>query len=97
MSILPNFFRSLILASLLSFAAPIVLFGGVLASLSLLSYIPLVEAIAQFTQAQILQFLAVFGNGCPLEGILTIGFTFSIVGAMFDTYAFYRYQNLRRN
>jgi len=42
----------------------------------------------------LLSFLAVFGTGSPLEGVLVIGMTCSIVGALFDTYAFYRYQSL---
>lgn len=95
MSILPNFLRSLLLTSLLTFAAPILLVGGVLASLSILSYIPILEAMGQTGAAQVCMFLAVFGNGCPLEGILVIGLACGLVGALFDTYTFYHYQNLR--
>lgn len=95
MSIFPNFLRSLLLTSVLSFTAPLLLVGGVWVSLFLLGYIPLLEAIAQTGSEQILNFLAIFGNGCPLEGILVIGCTCGFVGALFDTYAFYRYQTLR--
>lgn len=97
MSILPNFLRSLLLTTILSFTAPILLVGTALTSFSLLSYIPQLEAATQLSIGQVLQFLAVFGNGCPLEGLLVIGLTCGLVGAMFDTYAFYRYQNLRGN
>ncbi|GAC1459093.1 MAG: hypothetical protein NVSMB70_03950 [Chamaesiphon sp.] len=66
-----------------------------LASVCLVGYIPGLEAIAQTSSTQILQFLATFGSGCPVQGVLVIGFTCSFVGALFDTYAFYRYQTLR--
>jgi len=54
MSILPNFLRSLLLTSVFSFVAPIVLVGGAWISLSLIGYIPGLEgkSIAE----QILQF-----------------------------------------
>lgn len=95
MRIVPNFLRSLLLTSVLSFAAPLLLVGGALVSLSLLGYIPLLEKIGQTGAEQILGFLAIFGSGCPLEGILVIGCACGFVGGLFDTYAFYRYQNLR--
>ena len=93
MSILPNFLRSLLLTSVFSFVAPIVLFGGALVSLSLIRYIPGLEgkSIAE----QILQFLATFGSGNSLRGLVVISLTCSLVGALFDTYAFYRYKSLR--
>ncbi len=97
MSIFPNYLRSLLLTSILSFAAPILLLGGMLASVSILRYIPVLENIGQTSTAQILKFLAIFGSGCPFEGLMVIGFTCSIAGALFDTYAFYNYQNLRGN
>lgn len=95
MSILPNFLRSLLLTSVLSFVAPILLLGGVLVSLSLIGYIPGLEGSTQLITEQILQFLATFGSGNPFQGLVVIGLTCSLVGALFDTYAFYRYQGLR--
>ncbi|MBD2183723.1 hypothetical protein H6S82_07985 [Planktothrix sp. FACHB-1355] len=97
MNIMPNFFRSLLLTSFLSFVAPILLVGGTLAGLSLIGYIPVLGIIGQSGAESIWKFLVVFGNGCPIEGLLTIGLTCAFVGAMFDTYAFYRYQTLRGN
>jgi len=94
MSIFPNFLRSLVLTILLSFVAPIVLITVFLASLSAIGYVPGLESIGQTGTTQLLQFLAVFGSGCPLQGVIVIGFTCSLVGALFDTYSFYRYQNL---
>ncbi|UBF27893.1 hypothetical protein K9N68_08335 [Kovacikia minuta CCNUW1] len=89
------FLRSLVLTSVLSFIAPVLLIGCILAVLSLISQIPVIEAIAQVGAGQILEFLAVFGSGDVVEGLLVIGLTCGLVGALFDTYAFYRHQNLR--
>ena len=97
MSIFPNFLRSLLLTIILSFAAPILLVGGGLAVVFLVGYIPGLAAMGQTAAAQILQFLATFGTGRPVQGILVIGWTCSFVGGLFDTYAFYRYQNLGGN
>ncbi|MBW4618660.1 MAG: hypothetical protein KME17_04635 [Cyanosarcina radialis HA8281-LM2] len=93
----PNFLRSLVLAIVMSFLAPTLLVAGLLTSLSVASYLPGIEIIGQTAIAQVLHFLATFGNGCPWEGILVIGLTWSFVGALFDTYAFYRYQSWRSN
>lgn len=95
MSILPNFLRSLLLTSFLSFSAPVLLVGGMLASLCLLSYIPGIEIIGQSGVESVCQFLTTFGNGNPIEGVVVIGLTCALVGGLFDTYAFYRHQTLR--
>ncbi|HAZ49440.1 MAG TPA: hypothetical protein DCZ55_34595 [Cyanobacteria bacterium UBA11371] len=97
MSILPNFFRSLLLTSIFSFATPILLVGGMLGGSFLVRYIPGLQIIGQSGADCIWQFLAIFGSGSPSEGILAIAFTFGLVGVLFDTYAFYRYQTLRGN
>lgn len=96
MSILPNL-RSLCLATLLSFAVPILLFGAVLAGLSLVGYVPGLEDIGQAGATSILSFLAVFGSGCPVQGLLIIGMSCGLVGGLFDTYTSYRYQKLSGN
>lgn len=97
MIILPNFLRSLLLTIVFSFVAPILLVGGAIVSLSLIGYIPGPEGIAEAIAEQILQFLATFGSGNPFRGIVVISLTCSLVAALFDTYAFYRYQSLRGN
>jgi hypothetical protein len=97
MTIFPNFLRSLVLAVVISFLAPTLLVAGILAGLSVISYLPGIEIVGQTAIDQVLQFLAIFGNGCAWEGILIIGLTWSFVGALFDTYAFYRYQSWRSN
>ncbi|MGA7934109.1 MAG: hypothetical protein WCA35_11225 [Kovacikia sp.] len=95
MMISVSFLRSLILTSVLSFIAPVLLIGTVLCGLALIGQIPIIEPIAQTGSTQILRFLAVFGSGDAVEGLLIIGITCGIVGALFDTYAYYRHHNLR--
>lgn len=95
MSISPNLLRSILLTIALSFVAPVLLFGALLVSLSLIGHIPLLEAIASSMTKQILHFLATFGSYNPFRGLIVIGITCSLVGALFDIYTFYRYQSLR--
>ena len=95
MSILLNFLRSLLLTSLLSFAAPILLIGGIWVILCAIAFLPGLESISQSQTEMLIQFLATFGSGQPRQGLWVIGLTCSLVGALFDIYAFYRYQTLR--
>ncbi|MDJ1184854.1 hypothetical protein [Roseofilum casamattae] len=92
MNFLLIFIRSLCLAVLLSFVTPWVVVGGIMLSLDLGTQIPGLTALSQEWENCIWHFLAVFGNGEPLEGLLVLGVTCSIVGAMFDAFAFYREQ-----
>jgi len=91
MSIFPNFLRSLLLTGLLSFIAPLLLIGAGLTSCSLIGLVPALQAVGRSGEDQILQFLATFGSGCPLQGFLVIGLAFGLVGALFDTYAAYQH------
>jgi hypothetical protein len=95
MSILPNFVRSLLLTIVFTFVAPLLLVGGALTFILLIGYIPGWQGISQEIVLSILQFLASFGSGNSFTGTVVIALTFSLVGALFDTYAFYRYQMLR--
>lgn len=97
MKIIASFLRSLLLASFFSFAAPILLFSGAIASFVLLSYIPSLRFFGQAGLEQICSFLTTFGSGQPLEGILIIGAVCSLVGALFDTYVFCQRQVVRRD
>ena len=91
MSIFPNFLRSLLLTSLLSFLAPLLLIVAGLTSFSLIGMVPTLQGIGHSGENLILQFLATFGSGCPLQGFLVIGTTFGLVGALFDTYASFQH------
>ncbi|WP_341733853.1 hypothetical protein [Microcoleus sp. EPA2] len=87
MSIFPNFLRSVLLSSLLSFFAPLVLIGVGWTSFLLIGLVPALQGVGRSGEHLILQFLATFGSGCPLQGFLVIGTTFGLVGALFNTYA----------
>lgn len=95
MTILVNFLRSLLLTIIFGFTAPILFVGALLASFVLIGYIPGLQDIASAFANLILQFLATFGSGAPIRGLITIALTCSFVAALFDTYVHYRYQILR--
>ncbi|MDJ1174859.1 hypothetical protein [Roseofilum capinflatum] len=92
MNVLLIFIRSLCLAIVLSFVAPWIIIGGVMIGLDLGTQIPGLTTLSQAGESFIWHILAIFGNGEPLEGLLVLGVTSSLVGAMFDAFAFYREQ-----
>ncbi len=90
-----NFFLSLFLAAFVSFAAPVILIAGILGFLILTSHIPGFLEVSNQGMSYVGDFLAVFGDGKPLQGIITIGITVSIAGILLDILNFYRYQSLQ--
>ncbi len=91
-----NLLRSLVLSTLLSFIAPLVLVGGILTALYATSFVPGIQDLSQSVAGQILRFLAVFGSGYPVQGIFIIGIAFALVGSLFDLFNFlYVYQGTR--
>jgi hypothetical protein len=80
---------------MLSFTAPILLIGALLLGLSFFSWIPILETLAQLGLQQILQFLSVFGQGDVFQGTVIISFTCSLVGTLFDSYAYYQRQSIK--
>lgn len=95
MTVMINFLRSLLLSIIFSFVAPMFLFGSVLCALSVAGYIPGLQEVTEVVSSLITEFLSVFGSGTPVGGLFVICSTCSFVGALFDTYAYYRYQILR--
>ena len=95
MSILPSFRPTLALTIVFSFVAPIFLVSGLLISFSVLSHLPGLTAISAAINQGITEFLAAFGSGNSWRGMAIIGLACSFVGALFDTYNFNRYRNLR--
>ncbi|WP_414581052.1 hypothetical protein [Scytonema sp. PCC 10023] len=95
MTVMTNFLRSLVLSIIFSFVAPMFLFGITLLVLSLVGYIPGLQGVTEVITTLIMEFLAIFGSGTPVGGLFVISLTCSFVGALFDTYAYYRYQILR--
>jgi hypothetical protein len=96
MSILPSLLRSLVLTGIFSFLIPIIFIGLILATLALLGHIPHLEMVGVEGVDHILQFLAVFGSGSALRGVVAISSASTLVGVLFDAYALYRYQSLRK-
>ena len=90
-----NFFVSLFLAAFVSFAAPVMLIAGVLGFLIVTSHIPGFLEVSNQGMSYVWDFLAVFGDGKPLQGVITIGITVSIAGILLDILNFYRYQSLQ--
>ncbi|MBW4644644.1 MAG: hypothetical protein KME23_16915 [Goleter apudmare HA4340-LM2] len=90
-----NFLRSLLLTVIFSFLAPLLLVGGFLILASVVGHVPGLQDVTEAIAARIMHFLATFGSGTPLRGILVICLTCSFVGALFDIYAYYRCQILR--
>ncbi|MFM2062318.1 MAG: hypothetical protein RLZZ507_1988 [Cyanobacteriota bacterium] len=95
MSIFTNFLRSLVLTTVFSFIAPMFLVGGMLVCLCLSGFVPGLQGLTENIPSQILHFLATFGTGSPINGLLVISLTCGFVGGLFDIYAYYRYQILR--
>ena len=87
--------RSLSLAVVLSFFAPMLLMSGSLASTWLLTCVPGLESIGQIPTDLLLEVLDTFGSGCPVQGMLTIGLVCGFVGALFDIYVFYSFRTQR--
>jgi hypothetical protein len=92
-----NFLRSLSVAMLMSFFAPMLLVSGSLASTWLLAYIPGLASIGIPSQHALLSFLDTFGGGRASQGILTICLACGFVGALFDIYAFCNYRTQKGN
>jgi hypothetical protein len=61
----------------------------------ILSLLPGLQSLGEIIATQISDFLATFGSGTPLQGLFVICLTCSFVGALFDTYVYYRCQILR--
>lgn len=83
------FLHSLLVTSTLSFMLPIALISAIVMTLFLIMQIPITQSISQVMIDQVLQVLTVFGTGSAIEGALVIATTCSLVGIMFDTYAFH--------
>jgi uncharacterized PurR-regulated membrane protein YhhQ (DUF165 family) len=95
MSTLPNLLRSLLLTSIFSFLTPVFFLGMLLVGSIALSYLPHLSDIGTSSLEQIIHFLQVFGSNSAWRGIIVIGLVGSLVGSLFDTYIFYRFQNWR--
>ncbi|MGB3238143.1 MAG: hypothetical protein WBB29_07595 [Geitlerinemataceae cyanobacterium] len=91
MSIVPPFLLSLLVTSLLSFLLPLAVLGAARMSLLLVSSIPVLAQLGDSGNRSLVEFLATFGSGNPVEGVLAIGLTCSVVGSLFDVFVSGRY------
>ena len=94
MSVLVSLFFSLVLTSLVGFMIPIVLAIVLLGALSLISRLDLLAIWADLAYEQICNFLATFGEGSAWSGVIMIAIVSAVVGLLFESFNFYRYQLL---
>jgi cellobiose-specific phosphotransferase system component IIC len=86
--------RSLVVTAIVTFALPLVLLGSLFLLLTSLKVLLPELAMVQEIIRQLQTFLAILGNGDPWQGALLVGTVSCLVGMLFDTYAFYRYQGV---
>jgi hypothetical protein len=90
-----SYLKSLSLTILFSFITPLVMVSSGLLGLRLLGWVPGLEGMSRHGVHLGITFLETFGTGDSLQGMIVIGSTCAVVGALFDI--FYRQQNLRRS
>ena len=96
MRVTSNLLLSLLLSATISFVFPMILAGILLGCCLIVSWLPYwSEILGNPSAVIILDFLAVFGNGKPFMGVITLSITTCIVGILFDLFNFYRYQSFR--
>ncbi len=81
--------RSVLLAGLLSFVAPVLLLSLANLGLAFVSQIPACLPLCLWLSQQLAVFLTVFGSGDPWRGALVISLTCALVGSLFESYAFF--------
>ena len=89
------FIASLTTTLAVCFILPILTIGLLLGLLTMAEFSPM-SGFGQTGLNHTLDILSIFGGGSVWEGVLTISLTLSLVGGMFDTYAFCRYQGVRQ-
>lgn len=87
-------FISLVLTSGICFLLPAVTLGIALGVLTLGSCSPL-AAISVQGKDRLVEFLITFGAGDVWHGVVSICLTLSVVGGLFEMFAFYKYTYLK--
>jgi hypothetical protein len=95
MKTVTSFAHSLLLSIAASFLAPLALLTIACFGMQLWTYVPGIGGIGTVVNQGIAGFLTIFGNGSPVQGLFTISIVCAVVGALFDTYAFYRFSSHR--
>ena len=83
----PRFWTSLGLSLLFSFIIPTIVLGTLWGLLIVVAQIPGTHHFGNLSLQIFTEFLAAFGTGHPVDGILVISSVIAIVGGLFDTYA----------
>lgn len=91
---LPELLRFLILSALLSFCAPVVSLTALLATVSAASCVPCLRSLGMAGRSSLVSFLATFGTGCPLSGLIAIGTASAVAGCLFAAATVYRSQQM---
>ena len=87
-------FISLMLTSGICFLLPAVTLGVALGALTLGAWSPL-AAISILGKDRLVDFLITFGAGDVWQGVVSICLTLSVVGGLFEIFAFYKYTYLK--
>ena len=91
-----NLLFSILLSATISFIFPMIVVGILLGCSLIIGILPYgISILGDKSAAMIFNFLAIFGNGKPLMGVITLGITSCIVGILFDLFNFYRYRSFR--
>ena len=90
------YLRSLAITAIVTFALPLVLIGATLLLLTVLTVLVPQVTFSQEAGDHLQNFLRILGSGSPWQGMLLMGIASCLVGMMFDTYAFYRYQGIHQ-
>lgn len=97
MSTLHSLLRSIVISGIFSFILPCAAIGTIALGLYILSIPPGLATLSQSGLQQLGYILRIFGNGDVTTGLILIGCVCSLVGILFDMFAFYRQQKLGNN
>ena len=89
-----QFFGSLVLTLAICFLMPALGFGVALGALTIGILSPL-STISALGKDYLMGFLTTFGAGSVIQGLVVICLTLSIVGGLFETFAYYKYVHLK--
>lgn len=80
---------SLVITLIICFSLPAIGLGAALGALSIGVWSPL-SVVSELARGHLVDFLMTFGAGNLSQGVLTICLTLSIVGGLFEVFAFYK-------
>lgn len=96
MDMTTSWLLSLLLTGFFGFTASCLVLTILLVTLQGLSLLPYIDSVGQTSSQSLTDFLAIFGQGQPLEGVLVISVTCSLVSLLFEIYVLYQQQSWRK-